>query len=212
MRQAILIPVLLALLGGAAQGWAADFPDQVGSGYFRQQDTLPGRYRLYLQEQGKATGIWGLGPGHGRISKASFKMDAHQGVDNFSPRRLCVDCHKNHRRDMHMTRMNITCVQCHRGQPISGVHHYYSPMNPIRRHAYVCAKCHEGSTPSFAAYVVHEPNPLKAETREAFPLLFWATWFMVVVAVGVFVIFLPYVALWWLREWFDRAKEAIRNE
>lgn len=110
-----------------------------------------------------------------------------------------------------MTRMNITCVQCHRGKPVSGVHHYFSPMNPIRRHAYVCAKCHEGSTPSFAAYVVHEPNPLKLETREAFPLLFWATWFMVVVAVGVFVIFLPYVALWWLREWFDRAKEAIRN-
>lgn len=79
MRQAILIPVLLALLGGAAQGWAADFPDQVGSGYFRQQDTLPGRFRLYLQEQEKATGIWGLGPGHGRISKASFKIDAHEG-------------------------------------------------------------------------------------------------------------------------------------
>ncbi len=55
----------------------------------------------------------------------------------------CVNCH--------MPRMNIKCVQCHRSQPIFGVHHYYSPMNPIRRHAYVCAKCHEGSTPSFAA-------------------------------------------------------------
>jgi hypothetical protein len=96
--------------------------------------------------------------------------------------------------------MGITCVQCHRSQPGAGVFHYYSPLNPIRRHAYVCAKCHEGATPSFASYMVHEPNPLAAETRDTFPALYYAVWFMLILAGGVFVIFLPYTAFWWVRD------------
>lgn len=212
MRHGLLILLALTLLGLPLTGAAATgFPDKVGSGYFRDQDTLPGRYRLFLQEQEKAKGIWGLGPGHGRLSKASFKADAHAGVVDYSPRSLCIDCHDNHARDMHMVRMKITCVQCHRGKPIGGVHHYYSPINPIRRHAYVCAKCHEGATPSFAAYVVHEPHPLQLETREAFPLLFWSVWVMVILAGGVFAIFLPYTGLWWIREWLDKVKETLRH-
>ena len=212
MEYRIFIGALLLLLGMAVSMPATaadDFPDQVGSGYFRDQDTLPGRYRLYLQEQSQREGFWGLGPGHGRVSRSSFKADAHEGVPDYSPRRLCIECHKDTRQDMHMVRMKIACIQCHRSKPIAGIHHYYSPLNPIRRHAYVCAKCHEGATPSFAAYVIHEPNPLSPETGEDFPLLFWATWIMVVLAVGVFAVLLPYTAFWWLREWFDKAREEI---
>jgi hypothetical protein len=212
MGHSAVIFLILSFLLPAVRAEAKEFPDQVGSGYFRSQDTLPGRYRLFLQEQDEAKGIWGLGPGHGKITKSSFKADAHEGVANYSPRSLCVSCHTNHARDLHIVRMNIKCVQCHRGKPIGGINHYYSSINPIRRHAYVCAKCHEGATPSFAAYVIHEPHPLSADTQKDFPLLFYSVWVMVILAGGVFAIFIPYTVLWWLREWLDKIKKVVRHE
>jgi hypothetical protein len=86
------------------------------------------------------------------------------------------------------------------------VQHYYSAMNPIRRHAYVCAKCHEGASASFATYVVHEPPPLARSARDEFPLFYYGVWFMVILAGGVFAIFIPYVTLWGLRELVDLFK------
>lgn len=192
--------LLLSATVPAAAQMASPGTEFSSSGFFRDQDTLPGSYRLYQQQPKKLDWLWAAGPYQRGVRKTSFKTDAHAGVANYSPRSLCTDCHRNHSRDMHMTRMGITCVQCHRDEPIAGVYHYYSAMNPIRRHAYVCAKCHEGATPSFASYVVHEPNPLAAATRADFPALFYATWFMVILAGGVFIFFIPYVALWGLRE------------
>ena len=92
-----------------------------------------------------------------------------RGSPTYSPQTRCQKCHIPQTKDLHGLRMDITCVQCHRSQPVAGVYHYYSPLNPIRRHAYVCAKCHEGATPSFASYMVHEPNPLASEARESIP-------------------------------------------
>ena len=74
-------------------------------------------------------------------------------------------------------------------------------MNPIRRHAYVCAKCHEGSTPSFAGYMVHEPSVISAEARDQFPLLYYGFWFMIILAGGVFAFFIPFTVLWMVREY-----------
>ncbi|MBK5969842.1 MULTISPECIES: cytochrome c3 family protein [Thiorhodovibrio] len=179
---------------------AADVPhpyEAASTGYFRDQDTLPGAYSIYRAEQ--ASRLWGLGPGGGDIRRGSFSSDAHAGVAGYAGQ-SCVSCHEQQRYSLHGTRGNVSCVQCHRGEPISGIHHYYSPMNPIRRHAYVCAKCHQGASASFATYVVHEPAPLAAATREAFPLIHYAVWFMVILAGGVFALFLPLVTLWGVRE------------
>ena len=143
---------------------AAPNPYEVSSsGYFRDQDTLPGAYQQYLKSNEYGGAFWGLGPYNGIINRSSFKADAHSGVNGLGVR-SCVSCHKEQRYSLHSTRGNVTCVQCHRGQPIAGVHHYYSAMNPIRRHAYVCAKCHEGASTSFATYVIHEPPPLASYT------------------------------------------------
>ena len=201
-----LIALFIGILfgGGLLEAEAAGFSSQTGSGQFRENDTLPSRYRLFQQSQAGAEGIWGLGPGQQLPARSSFKEDAHAGVANYSPRKLCIDCHREQEKDLHRVRMGISCVQCHRDQPIAGIQHYYSAMNPIRRHAYVCAKCHEGATPSFASYLVHEPNPLALATRESFPLHFYATWFMVILAGSVFLFFLPYTAIWWLREWLEQ--------
>lgn len=198
----LVIAILLAVgLVGLAEAQAPSrYPDQTTTGRFRDQDTLPGSFRFYQQQPGGAAGLWGLGPGQATPKRASFRMDAHEGVANYTPRRLCTDCHDGLQRDLHQVRMGIRCVQCHRTQPIAGVFHYYSALNPIRRHAYVCAKCHEGATPSFATYVIHEPSPITLEAREDFPLLFYATWFMIILAGGVFAFFLPVAVLWILRE------------
>ena len=112
---------------------------------------------------------------------------------------------------MHTVRANLTCRQCHGGEPIASIEHYFSPMNPIRRHAYVCAKCHEGASASYASYVIHAPNPSLAGTQKNFPVLFYAFWFMIAIAVGTFVVFLPHTILWGIREMFIK-KEKLHRE
>lgn len=182
-----------------------------GSGFFRDQDTLPSNYRLYLQT-GVGGGLWNLGPNRGRVKRSSFKANAHEGIAEYTPQRLCTECHKEEARDLHQVRMGIRCRQCHLSLPIAGVQHYYSPMNPIRRHAYVCAKCHEGSTPSFAGYVIHEPSAIGIEARDQFPLLFYATWFMIILAGGVFAFFIPFTLLWLVREYGVKLAGGARHD
>ncbi len=197
---ALLVPPL-------ANGQGTEVPAELaGTGYFRDQDTLPGAYRFYRQLPGGEGGLWGLGPTRQKLSHASFRVDGHEGVADYSPELRCQKCHTQQTKDLHGLRMGITCVQCHRSQPIAGVYQYYSPLNPIRRHAYVCAKCHEGATPSFASYMVHEPNPIASEARGTFPLLYYAVWFMLILAVGVFLFFLPYTMAWWIRDLVARLR------
>jgi len=84
-------------------------------------------------------------------------------------------------------------------------------MHPIRRFAVVCAKCHKGANASFAAYVVHEPNPALKTTQKNFPLLFYVFWAMAAIATGTFAIFLPHTILWGIREFWPN-KKIIKNE
>ena len=92
------------------------------------------------------------------------------------------------------------------GEPISGIEYYFSPMNPIRRYAYVCSKCHEGANASFASYIVHSPNPADLSTRKDFPILFYAFWIMIAMSVSIFAVFLPHTFIWSLRELLVKRK------
>lgn len=208
LRQSIICLLGMLLVATSSHGQAMGAPDDVaGTGYFRDQDTLPGAVRFYRQLPGGEDSWWGIGPNRPKIRRSSFYVDAHEGVADYSPQLRCQKCHIPQTKDLHGLRMGITCVQCHRSEPVAGVYHYYSPLNPIRRHAYVCAKCHEGATPSFASYMVHEPNPITAEARESFPLLFYSVWFMLILAGGVFVFFLPFTAFWWIRDLVAKLKQ-----
>jgi len=198
-----LLGCMLVLTAGQTFASAPNAYEEASSGYFRDQDTLPGTYLQYRQSKEFGGSFWGLGPGGGDLKRSSFNADAHENIYGYGVR-SCVSCHEENRYDLHSSRGQITCIQCHRGRPIAGVFHYYSAMNPIRRHAYVCAKCHEGASASFATYVIHEPPPLAAATANEFPLFYYASWFMVILAVGVFSIFIPYVLLWGLRELIAR--------
>lgn len=140
------------------------------------------------------------------IRNRNLLADSHRGIKFYDNRR-CEKCHINETRDIHTTRANMTCRQCHGPEPIASLNHYYSPMNPIRRHAYICAKCHEGAGASFATYVIHEPAAGSSSARTGFPALYYSYWFMVVLLAGTLAFFIPHAILMGLREMFRRKKD-----
>jgi hypothetical protein len=127
--------------------------------------------------------------------------DAHQDLPFYEQRR-CVDCHPANANNRHTVRNGITCRQCHGEEPVASIQHYFSRLNPLRLHTHVCSKCHASAGASFALYRIHEPNPALLSTARTLPLLFYAFWIMVALAVGTFALFLPHTVLWGIRELF----------
>jgi hypothetical protein len=183
---------------------------EASTGYYEEYEAMPRRQRPFVEIPGIRQGIFSYSPTAARVRIRSYLADSHQGI-KFYKRRRCEDCHMQQTRDLHTVRANLTCRQCHGIEPVASINHYYSPMNPIRRHAYVCGKCHQGANASYASYVVHTPLPSLAGTRTTFPVLFYAFWIMVAIAVGTFVVFLPHTILWGIREVFIK-KEKIKSE
>jgi hypothetical protein len=152
-----------------------------------------------------------LAPTAERIRTRKYLANSHWGL-KFYEWRTCIRCHPRQAQNLHTARAKITCRQCHGEEPIAGIQHYYSPMHPRRRYAFVCAKCHKGSSASFATYVVHEPSPISMDTRNSFPALFYVFWFMVAIAAGTFAAFLPHTIMWGLREFLpDSPLEGLRK-
>ncbi|HCY84593.1 MAG TPA: hypothetical protein DHV36_05595 [Desulfobacteraceae bacterium] len=172
---------------------------EVSTGYYEEYEAKPGKQLPFVEIPGVRHGLFPYSPAAASVRNPSRLADAHQGI-RFYDRRRCEDCHIEQTKNIHITRANLTCRQCHGGEPIASSEHYFSPMNPIRRHAYVCSKCHEGASASYAGYVIHAPNPFSASTLKSFPVLFYAAWIMVAIAVLTFVVFLPHTILWGLRE------------
>jgi len=172
---------------------------EVSTGYYEEYEARPLRQRPFVEIPGVQRGVFPYSPSAARVRNISRLADSHQGI-RFYNRRRCEECHIEQTTGIHSVRANLTCRQCHGGEPIASINHYFSPMNPIRRHAYVCSKCHEGASASFAGYIVHEPNPSMVGTLKTFPVLFYAFWIMIAIAVGTFAVFLPHTILWGLRE------------
>lgn len=215
MKAATIISALLLLLalfppgafaqgGDTASGVYRYGQYETSTGYYEQYEVRPGLNKRLLRLPQARGGVLSYGPGASRVGPRTRLDDAHRGI-RFYEGRTCVDCHfKQGGDNIHVVRNGILCRQCHGGEPIAAVDHYYSPLNRIRRHAYICAKCHQGAGVSFASYLVHEPNPADQATRASFPLLFWAFWVMAALAGGTFLVFLPHTALWGLRELLRR--------
>jgi len=187
---------------------------EVSTGFYEEYEVRPQRQRPLLGVPGISRGIFPYSPSAARVRNRSRLADSHWGL-KFYERRRCEECHIRETKDLHTVRANLTCRQCHGLEPIAGLKHYYSPYNPIRRHAYVCAKCHEGASVSFASYLVHTPNPALLSTQKSFPILFYLFWIMIAVAAGTFALFLPLTVLWGFRELFikkEKVKEEIEEE
>lgn len=180
---------------------------EASTGFYEQYEVKPRRMAPLVEVPGVTRGIFPYSPSAAKVRIRTRLADSHWGI-KFYERRRCDECHIRETRDIHTTRANLTCRQCHGGEPIASLGHYYSPFNPIRKHAYVCAKCHQGANASYASYIVHSPNPALASTRQAFPVLFYVFWFMVILAGGTFVVFLPHTALWGARELFVKKEKA----
>lgn len=174
---------------------------EVSSGYYEQYEVKPRHERPFVEIPGVRTGRFPYSPSGAAVRFNARLADAHQGI-RFYDNRRCEDCHMAQTLDLHTVRANLTCRQCHGGEPIANNDHYFSPMNPIRRHAYVCSKCHQGASAAYSAYVIHEPNPSLMATQKSFPVLFYAFWIMIGIAVGTFAVFLPHTILWGIRELF----------
>jgi hypothetical protein len=179
---------------------------EASTGYYEEYEVRPRRQRPLISVPNIRQGIFPYSPTVAQVRSRTHLEDSHQGI-RFYAGRQCEDCHPAAALDIHTTRANLTCRQCHGGEPIASINYYWSPLNPIRRHAYVCSKCHEGASVSYASYVVHEPNPALASTKHTFPVLFYVFWAMIGLAVGTFVIFLPHSALWGIRELFVKKEK-----
>jgi hypothetical protein len=183
---------------------------EASTGYYEQYEVRPRRMRPFVELPGVQAGLLPYSPSAAGVRVRTRLSDSHMGIA-FYREKTCETCHPEQAQDIHTVRANLTCRQCHGGEPIASLEHFQSPMNPIRRHAYVCAKCHPGASASYAAYVVHEPRPSLAGTFKSFPALAYAFWVMVAIAVGTFVVFLPHTFLWGLRELFMK-KEKKKSE
>ena len=208
----LMVGLLLLPIGLPAQEVVASairrYRDrEVSTGFYEEYEAKPLRQRPLISIPGVRPGSFPYSPSAARVRIRTRLADSHQGIKFYKNLR-CQDCHIKETRDIHTVRGNLTCRQCHGGEPIASLEHYYSPFNPIRRHAYVCAKCHEGSSASFATYVIHAPNPAMATTRKTFPVLFYVFWGMVALAGGTFAVFLPHTVMWGFRELFMKKDEA----
>ena len=179
---------------------------EASTGYYEEYEVLPRRQLPLVGIAGVRRGLFPYSPSAASVRNRSHLADSHLGI-KFYERRRCEACHVDQTRDIHTVRANLTCRQCHGGEPVASIAHYYSPLNPIRKHAYVCAKCHEGASASYASYVVHEPAAGSSLARTSFPVLYYAYWFMLVLLVGTMAFFIPHSLLVGLRELFKNKRK-----
>jgi hypothetical protein len=180
------------------------------TGYYEEYEAKPRHMRPFVRIPGVLRPSFPYSPKASQIRIRTYLANAHRGV-KFYAMRTCVECHAEEANNLHTIRGNLTCRQCHGGEPIASIAHYYSPLNPVRRHAYVCSKCHEGSSASFATYVVHEPKPGDLLTRKTFPSLFYADWFMYLLIVGTLGFFFVHTGVWVSKELYHVFKDKKRK-
>ena len=131
---------------------------ETSTGYYEEYEVRPRRQRPFVEIPGVQVGLFPYSPSAAEVRVRTRLADSHMGIA-FYKEKTCQACHPEQAKDIHTVRANLTCRQCHGGEPIASIQYFNSPMNPIRKHAYVCAKCHEGSSASFASYIMHEPAP-----------------------------------------------------
>lgn len=179
---------------------------EVSTGYYEEYEVAPRHRQPFISVPGLKQGLLPYSPKPTPQVRIRTRLyDSHIGIKFYEVLR-CAHCHPEQTKGIHVARANLTCRQCHGGEPIASIQYIYSLMNPIRRHAYVCAKCHEGASVSFASYVVHEPPPGSAIARKEFPALHYAYWFMVILLIGTLALAVPHAFLIGLRELISKLR------
>jgi len=205
------VPILLglALILSVSSGisWAQEevtssiyrYRERVATGYYEGYEVSPRRQRATIELPATRPELFPFGLSSALVRIRSRLPDAHRGL-KFYERNTCIDCHPREARNIHSTRALITCRQCHGPEPIAAVNYWFSPLNPIRRNAYVCGKCHENANFRFAQFYVHEPPAGSLETLKSFPVLFISYWAMLLLLVGTLAFFVPHAFMVGFRE------------
>lgn len=184
---------------------------EASTGYYEEHEVRPRRLQPFIRGPREAPPQrprpFKSPPG--MVRNRAYLADSHEGLQFYEHRR-CEECHTKEAGHSHTTRGNLTCRQCHGPEPIASINYYYSPMNPIRRHSYVCAKCHEGANPSFATFMIHEPKAGASKTRKIFPSLFYANWFMYLLIVITLGFFGLHTAIWVVKETYHALREKMK--
>jgi hypothetical protein len=179
------------------------YRQRVATGYYEGYEVSPRRKRAVLAGPATRRGLFPYGSASAMVRIRARLPDSHRGL-KFYYRNTCIECHPEEARNIHSVRAGITCRQCHGPEPIASIKHHYSPMNLIRRHAYICAKCHEGANASFASFYVHEPPGTALSTKESFPVLFYTSWGMLLLLLGTLAFFVPHSFMVGFRELFEK--------
>jgi hypothetical protein len=184
---------------------------EASTGYYEQYEVKPRRAAPLVGRFGSERPAFPYAPSAARVRVRTYLADSHAGIQFYKDKR-CDECHVAEAGHSHTVRGNVTCRQCHGGEPIASLSHYFSPLNPIRRHAYVCAKCHEGANASFATYLVHEPLAGASKTRKIFPSLYYSNWFMYLLIVGTLGFFGLHTLIWVGKESYHAIREKMKPE
>jgi hypothetical protein len=179
---------------------------EFSTGYYEEYEAKPFRSRPLVGVSAVKTKPFPYTSTGAQIRVRSRLADSHRAI-KFYENLKCEYCHMKETKDVHTVLANLTCRQCHGGEPIASIDHFYSPLNPIRKHAYVCAKCHEGAGASFADYVVHEPDAGSSTTRTSFPALYYSYWFMIFLLGATLAFFVPHTAMVIARELFKKKEK-----
>ncbi len=176
------------------------------TGYYQQYEVRPRNQRALLEVPGLTPGgLISYSPTGAVVRVRARLKDSHMGIRFYGSSR-CEECHVAQAINLHTVRARITCRQCHGDEPIPSIGHYYSPLNPIRRHAYLCAKCHEGASISYSSYIIHEPVAGSQLAKENFPVLYYTSGFMVLLLGGTLAFFVPHSFMVGFRELIEKVK------
>jgi len=88
---------------------------EVSTGYYEEYEALPHRQRPWWKSPG-SKGTLPVQPTAAQVRSRTHLADSHQGIKFYWNLR-CQICHLTETTDIHTTRANLTCRQCHGGEP-----------------------------------------------------------------------------------------------
>ena len=175
---------------------------EASTGYYEEYEVMPRHQRPFVGLPAIRKRTFPYSQSAAKVRIRTRLADSHRGIRHYE-RRQCEKCHIEEAKGIHTVWANLTCRQCHGGEPIASINHIYSPLNSIRRHAYLCSKCHEGAGSSFASYIVHEPPAGSLEAKKSFRTLYYVYWFMLCLLIVTLAFFIPHTFMVGLREVFN---------
>jgi len=191
--------------------WRLNVPNACGKCHVKQRDEY-------------ATSVHGKEVLQNKNAYAAICSDCHTTHDVDSPKldsirlgivKNCGNCHQQPLETYVQTyhgqvgtlgfAYTAKCFDCHGSHRIQRVSDPASMVHPDRR-LQTCQQCHKNATAGFVSFQPHG-NP---HDRSRYPLLWGTSVFMLLLLAGVFAFFWTHVALWFHREYKERAERKNR--